>query len=101
MTFSKYLQEQETLRPELSESIIFGTIKAASAEHDDYRSLSLILAEVPILFDEFQRLWDQYESELDRQNFESEQERLRSEPVPVSEVVGLVLDDIRLKTNNE
>ena len=71
MTFSEYLQEQEVIKPELSESAVFGTIKEAATVHNDYRTLVLISADV--FRDEFERFWWEYENELDRQNYEAEQ----------------------------
>lgn len=87
MTFKEYLQDldisNDTKGPE---AIVFSVI-AACRPDITYREASLLFADVPVIRDTFERLWYEYESELDRQNYDRE----HSEPVHVSVVTGAVL----------
>ena len=93
MTFNEYLQTQDT-----DDSFAFEVIKAEAEEHNDYRVLSLIFADV--FRDKFERLWYDYETELDRQNYEAEQEsRIATEPGAERCLLRHVLDFLRGNTN--
>lgn len=86
MTFKEFLQ---SMNIDSSTSGADGIVYAAVSEIPDidFRHASLIFADVPIIRDTFERLWYEYESELDRRNYERE----HSEPVHVSVITGAVL----------
>lgn len=65
-TFHEYLQSQN-----YDQSNAFDSIMAAAKAHNDYRTLSLIFVDTEHR-DTFERLWYEYEGELDRQNYERE-----------------------------
>lgn len=91
MTFKEYLQDldisNDTKGPE---AIVFSVI-AACRPDITYREASLIFADVPVIRDTFERLWNEYESELDRLNYERE----HSEPVHVSVIIDEVIADLQ------
>ena len=73
MTFVEYLRSRniDESTPG-AEGILFEIMSAVTAT--DYRMLSLVAADLPELVDLFERLWYDYETELDRQNYEAELE---------------------------
>ena len=66
ITFYEFLNSQEE-----EPSLILDTIRAAAREYNDYRTLSLMLADISVVHDRFEILWNDYETELDRQEYES------------------------------
>lgn len=68
MSFIEFLQTEEAVQ---SDHTIIDVINDMVSGHDDYRALSLAFADVPELRDVFESLWYEYETELDRQEYES------------------------------
>ena len=92
MTITDYLSEIKHINSNTlgSEGIVFSVLSATDPDID-YRTASLIFADLPVVRDTFESLWSGYESELDRQNYERE----HSEPVPVSDIIDQVVEDLR------
>ena len=98
MTFREYVQMQsKTYGKEEVNKYIMAVIEEAASEHDDYRSLSLIFADVPVLHNTFEQLWYKFEDYLDYQNYRKE----HSQPEPVSVITGRVLDMLRQRYSVE
>lgn len=91
MTITEYLSEIMHIDGNTpgSEGIVFSVLSAMNPGID-YRTASLIFADVPVICDVFEALWYAYEDYLDRQNYEREQ----GGPVPVYEVTGAILEDL-------
>ena len=87
MTFSEYLQTHNT-----EEGLAIMLIKDAASRHNDYRTLSLLFAD--LFRDKFEQLWWAYETELDRIQYEGGH---GSGQVAAYDLIGMVLDDIRRK----
>lgn len=87
MTFKEFLQSMNIdSSTSGADGIVYAAIVACRPDIT-YREVSLIFADVPVIRDTFERLWYEYESELDQQNYDRE----HSEPVHVSVVTGAVL----------
>lgn len=96
MSFIEFLQTQDTTQndPDLSNTII-EVINGKASGRDDYRTLSLVFADIPELRDIFESLWYEYETELDRQEYESVTRKSKS--VPVQDVIGWILNNLKRK----
>lgn len=72
MSFIEFLQTQDVIQndPGLTNTII-DVINDMASGHDDYRTLSLVFADIPELRNIFESFWYEYETELDRQEYES------------------------------
>ena len=92
MTITDYLSDIKHIDSSTpgSDGIVFSALSAMDPDID-YRSASLIFADVPVIRDTFEALWAGYEDYLDRQNYERE----HSEPVPVSVIIDRVVEDLR------
>ena len=74
MTFKTYLQTQINEQSAMGDdAFAMRIIEAEITDRDDYRTLAVRYVGDPVVGDSFQRLWDSYENELDRQNYEAEQ----------------------------
>lgn len=90
MTFKEFLQSMNIdSSTSGADGIVYAAIVTCRPDIT-YRHASLIFADVPVIRDTFERLWYEYESELDRQNYDRE----HSEPVHVSVITGRVMERI-------
>lgn len=100
MTITDYLSDIKHINRDTpgSEGIVFAVLSAMDPDID-YRTASLIFADVSVIRETFEALWYGYEAELDRQNYE----RSCSDPEDVYTITGRVLDEIRKRaaTNNK
>lgn len=94
MSFIEFLQTQDVIQndPGLTSTII-DEINDIASGHDDYRTLSLVFADISELRDVFESLWYEYETELDRQEYESVTRK--SKFVPVQDVIGRILSNLK------
>lgn len=90
MTFKEFLQ---SMNIDNSTHGADGIVYAAVSETPDidFRTASLIFADVPVIRDTFEALWYGYEDTLDRQNYHRDQ----NDPVPVSVIIDEVIADLR------
>lgn len=96
MTFREFLQ---SMNIDSSTSGADGIVYAAVSmiPDVDFRTGSLIFADVPGIRDHFASLWYAYEDTLDRMNYHKEQHDL----VPVSVIIDEVVADLRKRCSSE